>query len=223
MRESVFAKSGYFAENAVNPLAKAPRRKEADNKIQIAFVLISDGMLQDEELVQAYRDGNSSAFDALFERHRSRVFQFVLRMMGNRAEAEEVFQDIFLRVHRKLYRYESQERFGAWLFAVANRMCLDALRKRKRERWLSFGDKIADPVASNDPERELYENQIKVKMMREVEKLETNVKQVFLLRIEGNLMFREIAEVLDIPLNTALARYHQAVSRLKESMKTEMA
>ncbi len=60
-------------------------------------------------------------------------------------------------------------------------------------------------------------------MMREVEKLETNVKQVFLLRIEGNLMFREIAEVLDIPLNTALARYHQAVSRLKESMKTEMA
>jgi len=180
-------------------------------------------MLQDEELVQAYRDGNSSAFDALFERHRSRVFQFVLRMMGNRAEAEEVFQDIFLRVHRKLYRYESQERFGAWLFAVANRMCLDALRKRKRERWLSFGDKIADPVASNDPERELYENQIKVKMMREVEKLETNVKQVFLLRIEGNLMFREIAEVLDIPLNTALARYHQAVSRLKESMKTEMA
>ena len=179
-------------------------------------------MLQDEELVQAYRDGDPSAFEALFERHRSRVFHFVLRMIGNRAEAEEVFQDIFLRVHRKLDRYESQGQFSAWLFSVANRMCLDALRKRKRERWLSFGIKTEDPVANSDPERELYEDQIRVKVMREVDRLEKNLKQVFLLRIEGNLMFREIAEVLKIPLNTALAHYHQAVSRLKEAMKAEM-
>lgn len=179
-------------------------------------------MLQDEDLVQAYRNGDSSAFDVLFERHRSRVFHFVLRMIGNRAEAEEVFQDVFLRIHRKLDRYKSLGRFSTWMFAVANRICLDALRKKKRERWLSFGDKIVDPVASSNPERELYEDQIKVKLMREVERLETNIKQVFLLRIEGNLMFREIAEALDIPLSTALARYHQAVSHLKEAMKTEM-
>jgi RNA polymerase sigma-70 factor (ECF subfamily) len=141
--------------------------------------------------------------------------------MSNRASAEEAFQEIFLRIHQKLDRYESKERFAAWLFTVAHRVCIDELRKQKRRGWLLFGQKFVEPADRLDLEAELNRNQMKGRIASCLEKLDSNQKEVFLLRIHGNLMFREIAQMLNTPLNTVLARYHQAVITMKQSLQRE--
>ncbi|HJZ10882.1 MAG TPA: sigma-70 family RNA polymerase sigma factor [Acidobacteriota bacterium] len=179
------------------------------------------GMLPDEQLVRDHLNGDSRAFEQLFDRYRAQVFQFALRMLSNRASAEEAFQEIFLRVYQKLDRYESKQRFAAWLFTVAHHVCIDELRKFKRRRWLLFGEKFVEPMDPIDLEGEISRNQMKERVATCLERLEANQKQVFLLRIHGNLLFREIAQMLNTPLNTILARYHQAVIALKKSLQQE--
>jgi|SRR3990172_7419793 len=181
-------------------------------------------MLTDEQLIEAYSNGDTRAFEELFERYRAKIFQFTLRMLGNRNLAEDTFQEIFLRVHSKLTRYKSEERFPAWLFTIAHRACIDAHRKRKREGWLLFGTKIQEQVsgAAGDPEMDFAREQLREKIMAKLKHLNGNQKQVFLLRIHGNLLFREIAALLKVPLNTVLVQYHQAVLALKESLKEQL-
>lgn len=146
-----------------------------------------DGMCEDEELVRSYLAGDATAFEKLFERHRHAVFQFVLRMLGNRAVAEEVFQEVFLRVHGKIKLYQEKQRFAAWLFAIAKNVCLDTLRKQKRERWLQLGKSLPPFLSENDPEKEVSREQALERIMQAVRTLEIRQKQIFLLRIHGNL------------------------------------
>lgn len=178
-------------------------------------------MISDEQLVDAYREGDETAFEELFERYRHRIFHFCLRFLQNRANAEEVFQEVFLRVHTRLHGYHSKNRFAQWLFTIANHACVDELRKRKRMRWLLFSNQTEERIDESDLETDLSRNRLREEIVRKLENLDARQKQVFLLRIDGELMFREIAALLKEPLNTVLGRYHQAVLTLKASLKGE--
>lgn len=178
-------------------------------------------MLTDEQLIEDYRNGNESAFEELFDRYHVRIFQFSLRMLASPAGAEEAVQEIFMKVHRSISSYKPKERFPAWLFTIANRVCLDAIRKRNRQRWLLFGVNSEEPVSPLNPEKEVSRKEMKSRVLKEVEKLDEDRRNVFLLRIHGGLMFREIAAMLKMPLNTVLGRYHQAVRILKACLKEE--
>lgn len=175
-------------------------------------------MFSDEQLVQTYRNGDEKAFEELFERYRRRIFRYVLRMLQNTTCAEEVFQEIFLRVHSKLARYREQDRFAQWLFTIANHACLDELRRRKRTSWLVFSDEPGDSISETNPEKDFSRSQMRQTIFQKLHDLDIKQRQVFLLRIEGGLMFREIAELLKEPLNTVLSRYHQAILSLKTSL-----
>ena len=176
-------------------------------------------MQPDEQLVQLYRKGDEGAFEELFSRYRRPVFGFVLRMLGNRPTAEDVFQEVFARVHARIREYESKEKFSAWLYTIAYHLCVDARRKQKRQWWLRFGDEAPEPRSTMDPEDEAASREMKELVAAQVEHLDRRLKEVFLLRIHGNLLFREIAQLLDVPLNTVLVRYHQAVLALREALK----
>lgn len=178
-------------------------------------------MRSDEQLVQEYRKGDETAYEELFERYRQRIFAYALRMLQNRGTAEEVFQEIFLTLHRKIGQYQEQARFAQWLFTIANHACLDQLRKQKRARWLVFTRDPVESISPANPEDELSGKQMHESIMKRVNALEIGQKQVFLLRMEGGLMFREIAELMNEPLNTVLGRYHQAVQALKQDLKAE--
>lgn len=180
-----------------------------------------EAMISDEQLVEAYRNGDETAFEELFERYRRRMFHFCLRLLQNRESAEEVFQEVFLRIHTKLHGYRSKERFAQWLFTVANHACVDELRKRKRMRWLLFSNEPHERLDESDLEADLSRSRLREEIVRKLQGLDIQQRQVFLLRIDGDLMFREIAELLKVPLNTVLGRYHQAVLALKASVKGE--
>ena len=178
-------------------------------------------MRSDEDLLAACAMGDQDAFEELFRRHRAPIFSFITRLVGNRSQAEDVFQEVFLRVHDRAASFEPRSRFAAWLYTIAHNASMDALRRGWRERWLSFGASFQDPPCETDAETEAVRAEERQRLLREVQKLEPRVREVFLLRTHGNLLFREIAETLVVPLNTVLSRYHQAVLRLKQALGDE--
>src|SRR3989442_6113353 len=93
--------------------------------------------MSDDELLQQYRDGAVAAFNELLARYQSRVFSFLVRLLKDRTLAEDIFQETFLRFAREAGRGKIRDNPGRWLFAVANRLAVDALRKRNRWKTVS--------------------------------------------------------------------------------------
>src|SRR4051812_30586796 len=109
----------------------------------------------DEELMLAYRDGNAGAFDALYARHRGALFRFVLRGVKARALAEELFQEIWIRVVEARHRYEAKARFTTWLYTIAHNRLVDHWRHKElavaapadgSEGMAETGSTLGDPA-----------------------------------------------------------------------------
>src|SRR5262245_17885079 len=106
----------------------------------------------DEELMLAYRDGNSGAFETLYTRHRGRLFRFVLRSVKTRAAAEELYQEAWMRVIEARSRYTPQAKFTTWLFTIAHNLLTDHWRKKGLSLVALDGEDV--PVESANPARQ---------------------------------------------------------------------
>jgi RNA polymerase sigma factor (sigma-70 family) len=105
----------------------------------------------DEELMLAYRAGEASAFDALYARHRGGVFRYLRRQAGSAAVAEELFQDVWLRLIDARGSYEPRAKFTTWLFTIAHNRLMDHFRARARAALVSYDDDPIDEVAADTP------------------------------------------------------------------------
>ncbi len=99
--------------------------------------------------MKAYQVGNSAAFDILFDRHKSRVFGFLMKKLGKRFEAEEVFQAAFMKLHQSRRLYDPNFRFAPWLFTITQSVLKDHFRKNKRNLEDSVGD-VWDELPAQD-------------------------------------------------------------------------
>ena len=175
-----------------------------------------------DDLVEGLKAGHAWAFERLVREFGDRIYRFVKRIVGDRA-AEDVAQEVMIRVFRSIGRYRPTGRFESWLFTIANNLCIDHTRKRRPEASLSEvgGELSADQFASGAPEpsRRLEEGERRGAILDAVEELPVEQKQVFLLREEAGLTFAEIAKALGCPLNTALGRMHYAMDHLRRSLK----
>lgn len=149
----------------------------------------------------------------LFRTLGASVYGYAMRVLGRAAEAEEVVSETFLRVCKNKEQYRGRGSLRAWVFRIAHRLCLDALRgKEKSKKSVSLPEQLvsADPppaVLSEQRERQAI-------MAKAIERLSAEQKEVIALKIYGDLTFREISETLGIPLNTAMGRMHQGLKRL---------
>ena len=186
----------------------------------------------DESLVSAYVDnGDERAFRMLVERHQDRIFGFLLGMVRDKNVANDLFQDTFIRVISALQRerasYSQQGRFLGWVLRIARNAALDHLRSRKRwqdvsssyeEEDHSFWDRLPDDNLQSDLE---MHNSEQASFLREcIEELPPAQREVLLLRHEADLTFREIAELTDCSINTALGRMRYALLNLRRIIVT---
>jgi RNA polymerase sigma factor (sigma-70 family) len=101
----------------------------------------------DDELMLRYRRGDAVAFEALYRRHRAPLYRFLLRQLGDAAAAEEIFQDVWMRVIDSRERYEARARFGSWLYAIAHNRLMDSYRAGGRADFL--GQEEAEEALEN--------------------------------------------------------------------------
>ncbi len=171
----------------------------------------------DMVLIKAYTAGNERAFEVLYRRYRKQLYGYLYNLMsGNASEAEEVFEETWIKVIDKLPSYRDQGKFSAWLFRVARNIFIDTVRRNKRSALpLETGDLPDVPDWSRRPERELEDRETAAVIAEALDQLPADQKEVFLLR-QQELSFKEIAEIQACPVNTVLGRMHYAVRNLKK-------
>jgi RNA polymerase sigma-70 factor (ECF subfamily) len=165
-----------------------------------------------EDLPRLLQKGEPAAFDEFHRRYSGRLLRFVERLCGPR-DAEDIAQEVYLRLLRSLPAYREEQRFEAWLFTIANRLCVDAHRRR-RPTVQAAAAALAAP-ARFEPDRAADRRERFEALLAELRRLPFEQRQVFLLREEGGLPFQEIARMLDAPLGTVLARMKYAMDRLR--------
>jgi RNA polymerase sigma-70 factor (ECF subfamily) len=178
----------------------------------------------DEQLMLRYRDGDAGAFEALYARHRGGVFRFVLRQVGFRAAAEEVFQEIWMRIIAARARYRVEARFATFLYRVAHNCVMDHFRRRPPLHLMSFDDDPgeASQVAAPDgdqPERVASRRQTAQKILRALALLPDEQRQAFLLHEEGELTLEEIAAITGVGRETAKSRLRYALAKLRQELE----
>ena len=176
--------------------------------------------ITDEELIHAYLNGSSDSFTVLYERYNRPLYAYLNRMLGNHALADDVFQQAWLRVIRKLGDYESKQKFFAWLTMIARNLAIDQFRKEKVSAELPLDDEniaVSEPVSHSEPWRNMHNRELAKALQRAADGLADEQKEVFLLRQEG-LSFKEIAEVQSCSINTVLGRMQYAVKNLRKQL-----
>jgi RNA polymerase sigma-70 factor (ECF subfamily) len=175
----------------------------------------------DEQLMLAYREGDAGAFEELYRRHKGGLFRFVLRSVRERALAEELYQEIWMRAIEARGRYQVQARFSTWLYTIAHNRLVDHWRKRGLNLVaLDAEDPAADPPAAPDaePQRIVEAKQGLARFVRALEALPPAQREAFLLHEEAGMGAAEIARATGTNEEAAKSRLRYAIAKLKQAM-----
>lgn len=179
--------------------------------------------LSDCELVTAYADGQNEAFDILLDRHKQKVYSYILHIVKNRELADDLFQETFVKaiVTIKQHRYNEQGRFSSWLIRIAHNLIIDYFRQERVENIVSTDeDDSYDLLNRRDLcdgtiEDEIIETQIDEDLRRIVMALPDPQREVLVMRIYRNMSFKEIADATSVSINTALGRMRYAILNMR--------
>jgi RNA polymerase sigma-70 factor (ECF subfamily) len=177
----------------------------------------------DEAILVAYIDGDRSAFPKLMGRYKDELLHFLIRFLGSRAAAEDVFQETFLQVHLSAQTFDATRRFKPWLFTIAANKARDYHRKHNRRSALSLsasidssgdGERFVDLLQADveDPNAPLMNAERSTLVKDVVDGLPTHLREILLLSYFQRLSYNQIADSLEIPLGTVKSRLHAAVA-----------
>ncbi len=177
----------------------------------------------DYELVKQFISGNKSGIEILINRHKDRVYTYILLIVKNPHLAEDIFQDTFIKVIKSLKRgrYEDKGKFVSWVMRIAHNLTIDHFRKEKNLNTISREDNEYDifnnkRFAEYNREEELIEEQIHSDVRRLIDELPNDQREVIMLRHYSGLSFKEIAEQTEVSINTALGRMRYALINLRK-------
>lgn len=183
----------------------------------------------DEALMEAYQRGDTRAFEVLLSRHQRPVFNFLARQVGNQALAEDLLQEVFLRVIRGAGAYKREAKFTTWLYTIARNLCVDNARRAKHRQAASLdqpvgrgegkstmGDFVADQGAAVD--RAVINRELQGRLKDAIAQLSDEQREVFLMREALNLPFKEIADIVGCPENTVKSRMRYALEHLRSQL-----
>ena len=181
---------------------------------------------QEMQWIEAYRQGDIQALGLLVEHYRKPLFGFIYKMVNNTQDAEEIFQEVWLRAVKNLRSFKGGS-FLSWLFRITHNHIIDRSRKKRPvvsmqqhgDDQLSLEDKVESPgfnAAEMSADADLGQ-----KIRAAVSQLPKKQKAVFLMRTEGDLSFKEIAEIQKISINTALAQMQYALQKLRDELQDD--
>lgn len=178
--------------------------------------------MTEDELIARAQHGDREAADQLLRPYQELLWRYVARMLHDAAEAQDVIQETYMHAWQALPRYRDRGYFRAWLFRLAHREALKALRRRAcRPATPGAGDpsQLLEqcPAVDPDPAHMLDQKERRLLVQGAVASLPVHERDVLTLRLETGLPFREIARIVGAPLNTVLARMHRGVRRLEKS------
>ncbi len=188
--------------------------------------------MQDRELVRMFRrEGDEKAFRELMNRHQAKIYSYIYSMVNNGEIANDIFQETFTKVITKMDdTYNEQGKWIAWVMRIAHNATIDYIRKQKRfvdvnnhydeESKTDYYDRLPDEDAMGQHE-ELELNESKSRLMKHISELPEEQRTVVMLRHYYEMPFKEIADLTDVSINTALGRMRYALINLRKMFDQE--
>jgi len=184
----------------------------------------------DEDLLTRFRKGEKEAFGVLLRRYERELYGYLHRYLGNSVLAEDVFQNTFLQVYLKSNQYEAGRPVRPWLYTIATHQAIDALRRNGRHQAVSL-ERVREEKAGQDvkglvetlqaaepgPLEQLSAEERRQRVRASVDQLPEPYRQVLVLAYYQGMKYRDIAQVLDIPVGTVKSRLHAALVKLQEA------
>ena len=183
--------------------------------------------IKDEQLIRSYIGGKNSSLDILIKRHRPRLLGFIISKVRNKALAEDILQDTFIKVMETFGKgkYNEQGKFLPWVMRIAHNLSIDYFRKINKNKLIRSTDDFNIFDVIKDTTRSTEDNIIQNKIFNDVkniiDKLPPEQYEVLKKRYYSNMSFSEIAEECDISINTALGRMRYALMNLRKIIKNE--
>ena len=181
---------------------------------------------QDQDLLARYRDGDVQALSALVERYRRPLYGYIMNMVQDSVEADEVFQEVWFRAIKRLDRYKAGN-FGGWLMRIGRNYVIDRARKRRPVVEIASENDRSDPLDSRfataepGPSDNTLARELGKRIAMAVSELPHEQREVFVMRVHAELPFKEIANIQSVSINTALARMQYALEKLRVVLKTD--
>ncbi len=179
--------------------------------------------MKDYELVNKFIEGDKDSIEVLINRHKNRVYTYILLIVKDHQLAEDVFQDTFIKVIKSLQKGKYQEKgiFVSWVVRIAHNLIIDHFRKSKHLKTYSSDDNEMDvfnikKLSDDSIEDVIINDQIADDVRKLVDLLPDEQKEVIMLRHYGELSFKEIAEQTEVSINTALGRMRYALINLRK-------
>lgn len=173
----------------------------------------------------AFAQGNAGAFDRLYARHKGTVFRFIARSLPTQADAEEIFQDVWMKAIEARTRYEPRAKFTTWLYAIAHNRLVDAWRRKGLVLVPLDGDDAAgrpaiDPAGdpANEPFAQLSTREAMARFARAFEKLPPAQREAFVMKEEAGMSIAEIAAATGSNTEAVKSRIRYATDRLREAL-----
>jgi RNA polymerase sigma factor (sigma-70 family) len=181
--------------------------------------------LSDQELVKKYIKGDNFSFEILLNRHKNRVFAFIMSKIKNKDISEDVFQDTYVKVVNSLQKgkYNEEGKFLPWVMRIAHNLVIDHFRKQKKMHMIRSNSDfdIFDVIKDNDIniDEKLIKDQVYYDLKSLIELLPADQMEVLKMRYFEELSFKKIAQKIDISINTALGRMRYALINLRALSK----
>jgi len=175
-----------------------------------------------EQNIRLCQQGARAGFGPIVAAYADRLLGYLYRMLGNRQDAEDCLQEVFVRVVATIGNYRHQQKFEGWLFRIAGNLARDRIRRSKLVRFVPM--EVAPesgPRSNESPEHAMHQQEQADALHAALSKLADDDRQILLLRHFSEMSFKDIAAELGCPLGTALARAHRALGKLRGLMKEE--
>jgi RNA polymerase sigma-70 factor (ECF subfamily) len=182
--------------------------------------------------MQRYQGGDRSVFPELVRRHKTPVYNFILRQIRTPAAAEDLTQDVFVRVVQNASEFRHSSRFSTWIYTIARNITIDHVRKMNLRRHPSLdqpasqdgdegptlGERTKDQHPRATVDRAVISTELGFRIQNAVEELPDDQREVFLLREVGNVPFKDIADMIGVSENTIKSRMRYALERLQKAL-----
>ena len=180
-------------------------------------------ILSDNELIKHYLNGDAQSLDFLIERYFKLIYGFVYKNVGNEAAAEDVTQDVFIKVWKNIKKFDQDKNFKPWIFQIAKNTSIDFLRKKKSIPFSRFENEKGQNVLTENltatPLNLIEKISDKNTAASILHKLTSEEQKIISLRHTDGLSFREIAEILKEPVNTIKSRYRRSLMNIRKNLK----
>jgi RNA polymerase sigma-70 factor (ECF subfamily) len=189
-----------------------------------------DLVMDEQQLVAGLARGDRAAFRVFVERYKKKVYYLSLDLVGNAADAEDVSQEVFLKVYRSFGTFKRRAKLSSWLYRVTYNACIDHRRKRDltpepvADETLEARARTEAPFSASaagfDPVRSVESGQLQARIALALEKVSPQEKAVFLLRHYDELMLKDIAEALHLSVGAVKSYLFRAVKKLQKELGT---